>query len=640
MFALIVIGLAWFVGWRAGCRWCEACGVDRSPSVWVLGTVLPTASVILSVHALGTFGLFFDVGLVTPGAVAMLMVAITAVTWRWINRPDQAGGDLEGRYCSPGEPLGIWALPIVIVIATYAVFALDALTRFPTGYDGLNYHLPIVVSWINSGRLDLTVGLMHESLPENAMILPMLLLFAKAETLLNVVFAPFALVLGVAVYELAIAVNAGRRGAVAAACIALSIPIVVFQSFSSYVDLFATCAWLLSLLGIVWASRSHVPRERTQLLILAGLSAGVALGCKTTYLVLAGLLPLIAVWTCKTLPGCGHGRVAGWTRTFSVFGLAMLVCSGFWFVRGAVQAGNPIYPLGITLAGEQVLPGFVLEDHVPQRDLGTELGRWWNYPWREIQYSGTGEPYSVNNALGAPFAAFVPLGIVAALARIGRRKGRRRVPSWLLVNLSLIILGVALFLTVYSKVLRYVLPLIVLGPVVAAPFVARMSRAFPRGSLAMLVSSLAITSAIAVVSPVRSFAGRVRDGQWGRAAFYEIPPVIDSLEPGSRILSLAPAPLAYPLLGANLTNEVLHGVYWENNLSGTPMNTEALLSNDIDYVYVREPWPTDWPTDLPVELIFDDTHGERRSTTTATRIYRVLPSPHHSPRPTSLAQSR
>ena len=627
--SLLVTAATWLLAWWVGCRWCRGCAVRDRVSVWALGSILPAGGLVFAVHLPGYVSLFSGRGLVTPEPVAVIFLLITWAAHRVVAR----------RFPQPAKPrdpeqpsfesgaFKLARLPVLVVAAMYGAFLLDALTRYPTGYDGLKYHLPVAVGWMQTRSMDLVAECdVLQALPENAMTVPFLLAFVKAERLIALMGVPGALLLAAVIYGLTRAINVGRVGSIAAVCVAMSIPMVVFQSFSSYIDLYAASSWLAALLALVWATKAPDDGQRRGLMFLAGLSAGIALGSKSTFLVLVPMLGLVAMVVEWIRVRDGDGDRARPIRNAVLFGLAALICSSFWFVRGTVQAGNPVYPLAVKVGEREILPGIDPgNDWFTRRPLAARIKRWWAYPWKETKYSGTGEHYSVNNALGAAYAAFVPLGIIAALLAAVRPRPRDPSERWRLVYLLVALSGVVLLLTSFHGVPRYVLPQIVLAVPVAAVLIDRLIARYPRYTFVLLTCALLITAAIASLSPIRSFLGRVKDNAWSRAAFYEIPPLIDKLEPGTRVLNLALPIMTYPVLGCNLSNDVISGVHWLALLAGDTISARTLRDHGIEYIFVREPWPDDWPDDMPLEKIFDDTETRMLMTTPATRVYRVLP---------------
>ncbi len=522
--------------------------------------------------------------------------------------------------------LGWWWLPVLIVAGMYAVFLIDGLTRYPTGSDGLTYHLPTAVMWMQQQALSLVPGDLHMSLPQNGMIIPFLLSFAKLERGITLAHLPVALLLGAVIYALTRAVGVSRKGSLAGVCLVLSIPIVVFQSFSSYIDLYAAAFWLSALLALTWVARVKDRKRRTGLLILAGLSAGLALGSKTTYLLLVPVLGIVAM-AVEWIRSPGQGRSVGEAgRNLVLFALAGLVCSGFWFVRGAVQAGNPVYPLSVEIGGHRLFAGLTAADVYPDRCVIDKLGRWWDYPWREPKHNRIGYRYGVDNGFGAAFAAFAPPGLLMAMVTGCYRRPRSRVEKWRLVFLALALGAGVLLVTVFREVLRFVLPLILIAVPVAAVMLDRLMLRFPRAVLVTFTAALAVTAVVASLKPVHAFAGRLREGVWDRAGFYEVPALVDGFDPGTRILNLSRGTMNYPLLGNSLSNIVVSPAFWDGYRGAEPISAEGLYKDAIDYVFAGEPRPEAQLAGLPLELVFQGKAAPARQTSPIIRIYRVLPN--------------
>lgn len=635
--SLLLIAATWLFAWRVGCRFAHGCAVHEQASRWALGCILPTAGLICSVHMIALASLVSGRGWLTPEPVLLVYVILMLAAGRYGRDESLQAQTASGTgqvishrfrttvaesFARSTPRLGWWWLPVLIVTGMYAVFLIDAITRYPTGYDGLYYHLPSAVRWMQQRSMDLIVGLSCESLPENGMIVPCLLSFAKLERLLPATQLPSALLVGLAIYGLTRAVGGSLKSAVVCVCITMSIPIVAFQSFSSYIDLYGASSWLAALLAVVWATRTRQVRQRNGLLFLAGLSAGVALGSKSTYLVLVLMLGVIVVLAEWIPPRVRRTSAPTPWRSAAIFGSAALVCSGFWFIRGTVQANNPVYPMTFKIGGQKVLPGFTEEDRVSfHRSAGRKFRHWWDYPWRESKH-GTGYGYGVDNGLGATYAAFVPLGLVAAVFFVAASRSRGRLARWRLVFLLLAGSGGLLLVTAFGEHLRFVLPLLLVSVPAAAAFIDRLIVKAPGPTLATLTIALIVTAAVATLKPMHALAGRIKDDAWGRSSFYQVPAMIDKFEPGTRILNCGSPTANYPLLGRSLGNVVIGPAQWKMLLGGERMSAQTLREHAIDYIFVQAPWPIDWPDDLPTKLLFDST-AARATSTIPVRIYRV-----------------
>lgn len=642
LICLAIILFSWLAGWRWAAGKCQMFGITAPLDRAVLATIVPAAILIGSLHVPAMVALVSGRPAVSIGVVTLLCTAVTAGLILF-SRRSRPLSDLSQDHGRPAIAENTtWAAelrwPIVIVAGTYAFFCMEALSRFPTGYDGLKYHLPIVADWVRSGKMDLVLGDIYFSLPANGMTVPFLLASAGLERAVSCFNIPNGLILLGCVYCLARAIGAGSIGAAAATCVAGSVPLVLFQSFSSYVDLYGASAWMSALLALVWAAKAEDDRARRGLLVLAGLAGGIALGSKSTYLIHVALLVPIAAWIGWGRRDDGTGtevksdkspqvhaglrdRRARAIHAAMVFGLAALVCSAFWFVRGTVQAGNPVYPFGLTIGGVEILAGFDAGDHVPARSWSRKLSMWLTYPWRETNYAGTGYDYGVNNGLGAAFTALVPAAILFVMLRgLGAGFGQGR-GWWIRIFLLLTICAPILLMTAFTEVLRYTFPLLLPGVVLTALLVDRLHVAFPAATRRMLTVALGVTCAIALLAPARALAGRMRDGSWEREWQYQVPKIVNEWPVGSRVLYVGPPDLIYPFMGANFRHEVIHENVWRARHGNGVVDRAVLKRADIDYVILREEWPADWGQGPPGELIFDDTYDRALPTTAITRIY-------------------
>ncbi len=627
--ALAIIATTWIYGWHVGRLWVRGCGVRGRAAIWSLACVIPTACLIAAVHAMGFVGLFSGRGVVSPTTIAITFMLVCWAARFFVATELPPSTRMLRPGLGPPAPLrmGGWWLPVVVVGGMYLVFFVDAATGYPTGHDTLYYHLPGAIRWMQQQSLNPMPGIAIDRTCENGMIVPFLLAFARLERLFPLVHLPKALVVAATVFSLARFIEVRPLPAVIAAIIALSVPMVVFQSFSGYVDLYAAASWLSALLAIAWAIRAATARQRRNLILLAGLSAGVAVGAGTNLLVVTTMLVAVLAAEMWFRPHEGRTHAPAPFRNAAWFSVGLVVCTGFWFARAMVHTGNPADPVAATATGTMAPSTDDRSGPLPQRSLGARIQRWWDYPWHEAKYSGSGPnpgyPYSRNNAMGAAYAAFVPLGCLALL--LGSFSGRPRTQEekWQLVFLTIAATAIVLVPTVFRETLRYALPQILLAIAAAAVLLDRLIARFPQATLVTATLALAITATIATLKPAHALAGRIRDGRWDRAWFYQVPEVIDELPPGARVLNLAAPSTTYSLLGRNLDNQVITSLEWETLTGSSVPNATDLHRLGIDYIFVREPWPTDWPAGLPVQVIFDNSQSRAVATTRAARIYRV-----------------
>ncbi|HYB53682.1 MAG TPA: hypothetical protein VEG84_07440, partial [Thermoanaerobaculia bacterium] len=279
---------------------------------------------------------------------------------------------------------------------------MNALTAFPTSWDGNAYHLPLALRWLQDGSLRLdTQAEWHLALPGNGEI-PMMLLLGTGDQRALFFFQLVPLVgLALSTYQLARRLEAGTAASMAATAIVLSVPIVIHQAFSEYVDLFGA-AFLVIGLALYFSRTKELSGFQDGLLLLfASLSCGIALGTRLTstfYVALFALLVLIGEVAARR-----SGRRSTPIRAAAILVVGLLLPSAFWFGRAYGASGNPLFPLRVAVGSWTVFNGPVtsksLEDYDPN-GLRSPAGLA-QYPWRE--WKDDGGRYTVDSGLGAPF---------------------------------------------------------------------------------------------------------------------------------------------------------------------------------------------------------------------------------------------
>ncbi len=138
--------------------------------------------------------------------------------------------------------------------------------------------------WLQEGSLALpATSDWRESLPGNAEIIAMLALGTGWQALAEMWNVVSALGLCAGSYLLARGMGVGASGALAGGVLVASLPLVLFETFSAYVDLFGS-ACLIASLGLVVASRPPATASLadSRVLALSGLGCGLAVGTKPT----------------------------------------------------------------------------------------------------------------------------------------------------------------------------------------------------------------------------------------------------------------------------------------------------------------------------------------------------------------------
>ena len=328
---------------------------------WLLAVlVLWEAIQIVPVQLLAGLQIAHLVPQLTMRMLAGMQIVILAGVWIWVKKQRTPAATTPPG-SQPTARLPAYILVSMVVLAgSYGLFALDVFTSFPSGSDALIYHLPLALRWLQDGSLSLPASRVWPlSLPGNAEIIMMVLLSSGVQSGIVVVNLIAAMMLALSAYLLAMWTSNGNKVASVTVCvIVMSVPMIEFQTFSGYVDLFGTaslCAAFALVLGdgVVPVTKSYAVLE-SPLIFIAGLACGIALGAKLTLflyvLIWAGFL-FFVLWQGRS------GRTKAVLRSTLLVCLGLLLPSSFWFARAAVQTGNPVYPVQVRIGRHIIFRG-------------------------------------------------------------------------------------------------------------------------------------------------------------------------------------------------------------------------------------------------------------------------------------------
>jgi hypothetical protein len=592
---------------------------------WICFLVLWTTFLLVPVHLLAALQILGLIRKVTIEHLAWFQMGIAAgilgLDWSLARHP--AGRDHRGD-SEPQEPLPVYAIiSTSLVGATYLFFAINLCTSFPTGADALNYHIPLAVRWLQQGSLQVPVSRAWRlSLPGNGEILMMLALACGRQWLAPLFNWISCVVLTLSLYLLARKLTKCKRThALVIVLIALSIPIVQFQTFSAYVDLFGA-AFILGALVLFLHRNSPQPSKNREslhrrlsipILFLSTLACGISLGAKPVYYVYCAVFfvwILITLWRERSI----HQRPM--SLLIALLLSATLLLSAFWFVRDWEAFGNPIYPLQVKVGRHIVFPGYQPQMHpfkgrvFTDRPGGdTEYGdnkfvrrraEWLIYPWtewlRQPGYFPTS--YDEDSGFGGAFATLIPFSIAVTFYQ-GRGIDKQNQPIYLLLLTWLAFL--ALWVLALHRVLRFGFPVWTVACVFTVPMLRAVEARYQRAFGVLLILSLAATLAITSLVPFHALLERVVRHRSSRAQFYRYPSIIDTLPAGSRVLNYTGI-LAedFALSGKMLNNRVIMAIEAPEELTQDYVTREC-----IDYVVDgTEDSPTEatpWPS-LPASI--------------------------------------
>ncbi len=335
-------------------------GLERA----LAAATLAAGAAVLEALGLGLLGLGGDASALAAAAIATWAAARILV-------PAPAGGNLAAQALA-----GLAAAPAVVrgLLGAVAGLVLGLLAfdlQHPlVGLDGVAYHLPEIVTWIQGGHPG-TIVASIPGVPAGSYPLTNEVLLAWAMGL-TASFAPVALWSAVGLgLLLAGGWLALRRLGVAAPGVALALAaVVVAPDFAAELNTpmndGATLMWLVVTAALTVAA---VP-DRPRLYAIAVLAGALSIGTKTTG---APLVVLVLV--------VGALRMRRWSRAaLALAAAAGLVAGGTWYVRNLIQHGSPFWPLLPGPFGDPVPASLVPADvRFIARPLATLDGRVHDY---------------------------------------------------------------------------------------------------------------------------------------------------------------------------------------------------------------------------------------------------------------------
>jgi hypothetical protein len=300
-------------------------GLERAVSL----TVIVAATAVTEALALGLVGL--------GGSAAALTIA-AALTWlgslHWLPAAQvRLGGELAAWWGG----LGLRSRAALGALAgAIAAFGLTALHRPAPGYDGLTYHLPEVIGFVQGGHpgtvLSSYYGLPTGNYPlTNEVLLGWMTALSRGFAALTL-WSPAAAVLAAAAGWLALREMRVRPAVRTLALAAFLLgPLVVVALPTPGTDVPAT-TWLICCVALCLAARA-----RPRLLCPAVVAFGLTLGTKTTP-VLYGLIVLgWALWM-------GRSQLRALRRPLLVSAAAAAVVGTPWYLRDLIDHGSPLWP--------------------------------------------------------------------------------------------------------------------------------------------------------------------------------------------------------------------------------------------------------------------------------------------------------
>ncbi|MFA5974717.1 MAG: glycosyltransferase family 39 protein [Elusimicrobiota bacterium] len=214
-----------------------------------------------------------------------------------------------------------------------SVLALVVALAPTTYYDSLVYHLALPAEYVKAGHWVGLPNLIYSAFPQTLEMLWTAGLLLGGDALVNV------LALSLGALALAALILFGRRflnprSALWAGALLSVMPAFLLLSSGGYVDVGLMLFSFLSFYALqLWAQKKQPP-----LLILSGVMAGLAMGCKYT-----GAIPAAIVVIFIFKESWGSPSKVLLSR-LTLYGLTACATVSPWLIKNIIYVGNPVFP--------------------------------------------------------------------------------------------------------------------------------------------------------------------------------------------------------------------------------------------------------------------------------------------------------
>ncbi len=315
----------------------------------VLAAGLLAIAAVVAVHLVAT-----GLGILGRGSVPMIAVGLlAAVIVAARRRPSpQVPVPEPAPAAEPGLSRAIAALAVGSV-AVYLLATLAQLATVPAlGVDPLNFHLPTIARWLQTG----SIWQIDQFLPDQAQgnypangnlfqlgaILPW-----HGDFLIRFVNLPLFMLAGLGLVVAGRELGAPLGASALTAAAALAIPASTLYVVNTVTpDAFLVATFAAGLAFLVRHARTAAMSD----LVLAGVGLGLAFGSR--WYGVSCVVALIAAWSiCRLIAERDRSRVlADLARLSGVVALG----GGFWLIRNWAESGNPLFPVDVNVLGISV----------------------------------------------------------------------------------------------------------------------------------------------------------------------------------------------------------------------------------------------------------------------------------------------
>ena len=322
-------------------------------------------------------------------------------------------------------------VPVSVVLAT-AVLSFPFVLLPTRSFDALVYHLEVPLRYLQAGGVVEISENLYSYAPLFTEMLYGIAIGLQGIDLAGLIYFSFFFLALLAIWRGG-AQKFGNAGAAWAAAFTATTPVFLMEVPRAGSD-WSMVFYILLVIFLI----SEGKRD-TRSMVLAGVLAGMAAGCRHQALGFAIVIPLCAGLIDDFLDKRGV-LAASW----GVFLAVSVVVASPWYIKNLIMTGDPIYPLFASILGKtDVGQGFV-SGLVGTRPVSL-LWEWITFPYRAVFDI---PHYNMSATMGVIPLALIPL--LPTLRRTG--KGNRFLGIWAVLSFF------AWYLTFRS--FRYVFPVI------------------------------------------------------------------------------------------------------------------------------------------------------------------------------------
>jgi len=348
----------------------------RGAPAALAAVVLASVAVVLVAQLIGTFGAFGEAELIVG---ALGTAALAAVVCGRVER--RRGLGPAPAPPKPGHSAVAVAVALVICAAVVAAWTVPTLSSLAGGMDRADtlwYHMPLAAKWVQTGSLaeifffdPIFFATFYPAHSEIFHAVPILAFDRDiVSPLINLGFLAIGLLAGWCIGR---PYGVAPQALIGAAAALGTQMLVEFQAGEALNDItgvaFVLAAAALLVNGYAARSGGSAPAREISggALAVAGLAAGLAIGMKLSFLAPVAALTVGVVFI---------ARAGSRVRTAALWTLPLALAGAYWYVRNAIDIGNPI-PY-IASLGPIDLPA-------PERAFQLRPGHSIAYYWNDLE---------------------------------------------------------------------------------------------------------------------------------------------------------------------------------------------------------------------------------------------------------------